>query len=118
MVKIICDNGEFGWGEASTIPIYDEGSQADVVFVVNNYFKPLLMGEEPTNIAYLMEKLSTSVKGSRYAKCAVDFALHDLVGKIYNMPVYKLLGGTGEPLSVCWVLSAKTPKDIEKEAGK
>lgn len=118
LVKIICDNGEFGWGEASTIPIYDEGSQADVVFVVNNYFKPLLMGEEPTNIAYLMEKLSTSVKGSRYAKCAVDFALHDLVGKIYNMPVYKLLGGTGEPLPVCWVLSAKTPKDIEKEAGK
>lgn len=31
LVKIMCDNGMYGWGEASTIPIYDEGSQADVV---------------------------------------------------------------------------------------
>lgn len=118
LVKIICDNGEYGWGEASTIPIYDEGSQADVVFIINNYFKPLLLGENPTNIAFLMKKLNKSVKGSRYAKCAVDFALHDLAGKIYDMPVYKMLGGNGDSLEVCWVLSAKTPEAIEEEAGK
>lgn len=118
LVKISCDDGEYGWGEASTIPIYDEGSQADVVFVIQNYFKPLLMDEDPTNIAFLMEKLNKSVKGSRYAKCAVDFALHDLVGKIYGVPVYKLLGGEGKPLDVCWVLSAKSPMAIEKEAGE
>lgn len=116
LVKIECDENLHGWGEASTIPIYDEGSQADVVFVINRYFKPLLMNENPTNISYLMERLNKSVKGSRYAKCAIDFALHDLVGKIYQIPVYKLLGGDGAPLKVCWVISAKSPDEIQKEA--
>lgn len=116
LVKLECDNNLYGWGEASTIPIYDEGSQADVVFVINHYFKPLLINEDPTNISYLMERLNQSVKGSRYAKCAVDFALHDLAGKIYGIPVYKMLGGNGHPLKVCWVLSAKSPRDIQKEA--
>ena len=37
LVKITTDDGIVGWGEASTIPIYDEGSQADVVFVITNY---------------------------------------------------------------------------------
>lgn len=118
LVKIECDNGEYGWGEASTIPIYDEGSQADVVFVINNYFKPLLLGENPTSIAYLMERLNHSVKGSRYAKCAIDFALHDLAGKIYGMPVYKMLGGDNKPLEVCWVISAKSPEAIKEEANR
>ena len=105
-----------GWGEASTIPIYDEGSQADVVFVIEHYFKPLLLGEDPTNIALLMQKLEKAVKGSRYAKCAIDFALHDLTGKLLGLPVYKLLGGTGGSLDVCWVLSAKSPEAIREEA--
>lgn len=116
LVKIECDHNLYGWGEASTIPIYDEGSQADVVFVINHYFKPLLINEDPTNISYLMDKLNKSVKGSRYAKCAVDFALHDLAGKIYGIPVYKMLGGDGRPLEVCWVLSAKSPDEIKIES--
>lgn len=116
LVKIESDEGIYGWGEASTIPIYDEGSQADVVYVIEKYFKPLLLGENPTNIGYLMQKLEHAVKGSRYAKCAVDFALHDLAGRIFGLPVYKMLGGTGEPLEVCWVLSAKSPEAVRSEA--
>lgn len=115
LVKINAD-GMCGWGEASTIPIYDEGSQADVVFVIEHYFKPLLIGEDSTCIAYLMHKLEKSVKGSRYAKCAIDFALHDLVGKEYGVPVFKLLGGDHKALQVCWVISAKSADAIRKEA--
>lgn len=116
LVKITTDDGIEGWGEASTIPIYDEGSQADVVFVITHYFAPLLRGENPTHIAKLMLRLDKAVKGSRYAKCAIDFALHDICGKYLNIPVYRMLGGSGEPLDVCWVLSAKSVEDIEKEA--
>jgi L-alanine-DL-glutamate epimerase-like enolase superfamily enzyme len=42
VVEIETDEGLVGLGEASPIPIYDEGNQAGVVYVVNNYFKPLL----------------------------------------------------------------------------
>lgn len=117
LVEVVVE-GVSGWGEASTIPIYDEGSQADVAFVIRHYFKPLLLGQDPTDIASLMARLAGAVKGSRYAKCAVDFALHDLAGKIYGLPVYKMLGGGARVLRVCWVLSAKSPEDITREAGE
>lgn len=118
LVEIEDDQGRVGLGEASTIPIYDEGSQAGVVFVINKYFKPLLVGQDPRKITFLMERLADAVKGERYAKCAVDFALHDLVGKIYNLPVYDLLGGKARDARVCWVFSAKNAADIEQEARK
>ncbi|MGE5614555.1 MAG: mandelate racemase/muconate lactonizing enzyme family protein [Bacillota bacterium] len=116
IVEIIDESGTSGWGEASTIPIYDEGSQADVVFVIENYFKPLLIGQNPTNISGIMYNLDKAVKGSRYAKCAIDFALHDLTGKLYGLPVYKLLGGKACDIKVCWVLGAKSSEDIKREA--
>lgn len=118
LVEIIDESGLSGWGEASTIPIYDEGSQADVAFIIENYFKPLLIGENPTNISRIMYNLGKAVKSSRYAKCAVDFALHDLTGRIFGLPVYKLLGGKAIDIKVCWVLSAKSSEDIMKEASE
>ncbi|ADG83101.1 mandelate racemase/muconate lactonizing enzyme family protein [Thermincola potens] len=116
IIEIEDDQGRIGLGEASCIPIYDEGSQAGVVFVINKYFKPLLIGRDPRNITLIMENLAAAVKGERYAKCAVDFALHDLVGKIYDMPVYDLLGGKAREVQVCWVLSAKDPVQVNREA--
>jgi len=116
LTEIITDEGISGWGEASTIPIYDEGSQADVIYVIDHYFKPLLIDKDPTNITQLMNLLERTVKGSRYAKCAIDFALHDLAGKIYHLPVYKMPGGGPDRLLLCWVLSAKSPEDIRREA--
>lgn len=115
IVEIEDNDGRIGLGEASTIPIYDEGSQAGVIYVINKYFKPLLIGEDPRNITLLMEKLNKAVKSERYAKCAIDFALHDLVGKIYGIPVYKMLGGKANETKVCWVISAKDPKSIYEE---
>jgi muconate/chloromuconate cycloisomerase len=115
LVEIEDDQGRIGLGEASTIPIYDEGSQDSVLYVINKYFKPLLMGKDPTKITFLMELLNSSIKGERYAKCAIDFALHDLTGKIFKLPVYDLLGGNSRNVEVCWVISAKNPELISEE---
>ena len=116
LVEVVDESGQSGWGEASTIPIYDEGSQADAVFIIEKYFKALLIGEDPTNITGLTHKLNKAVKSSRYAKCAIDFALHDLTGKLYGLPVYKLLGGKACEIRVCWVLSAKSSEAVAEEA--
>jgi L-alanine-DL-glutamate epimerase-like enolase superfamily enzyme len=36
---------------------------------------------------------SNALAGFFFAKAALDVAIHDVVGKIYNVPVYQLLGG-------------------------
>lgn len=118
LVEIEDNHGRTGLGEASTIPIYDEGSQAGVSYVLNKYIKPVLLGRDPRDINLLNDLIAGIIKGERYLKCAVDFALHDLAGKIYNLPVVQLLGGAPKPVQVCWVISAKNPESIREEAAQ
>jgi|LSQX01.2.fsa_nt_gb L-alanine-DL-glutamate epimerase-like enolase superfamily enzyme len=116
LLEIEDSEGRVGLGEASTIPIYDEGSQGGVAYVIDKYLKPILIGRNPLEINKLMELIGNTVKGERYSRCAVNFALYDLAGKISGLPVCRLLGGVPGPVRVCWVLSAKNPHQIQEEA--
>lgn len=116
ILEIEDNEGRIGIGEASTIPIYDEGSQAGVVYVLQNHVKPLLLGRDPRCIENNMFIASKAIKGERYLKSALDFAFHDLAGKIYGIPVCQLLGGTPRPIPVCWVISARDVDELRKEA--
>lgn len=53
----------------------------------------LLIGEDPTRIEYLWEKLYWALRPNVRPVALLDLALWDLLGKIENKPVYKLLGG-------------------------
>jgi L-alanine-DL-glutamate epimerase-like enolase superfamily enzyme len=51
-------------------------------------------GFDPTagGVADASERLRTAIRWNGAAKCAVDVALHDLVGKVAGAPVHALLG--------------------------
>lgn len=56
----------------------------------------ILIGEDPMRIEYLWERLYTAKYvrlQSTQSIAVLDLALWDLIGKIKNEPVYKLLGG-------------------------
>jgi muconate/chloromuconate cycloisomerase len=118
IVKVETEDGLTGLGEAATIPIYDEGSQAGVVFSIEKYFKPLLTGLDPRNIGMIHATMDRVVKGERYAKSAIDYALYDLTAKSYGVPVYQLLGGNNRPVQVTAVFSASDPEQLAAEALK
>ncbi len=94
IIKITADNGMEGFGEANVW-----GNMALVAYVVSEVIKPLLVGEDPTRIEYLWEKMyrCTSTYGRRgliiTAMSGADIALWDLVAKFRQMAVYEMLGG-------------------------
>lgn len=99
-VIIKTEDGVIGYGEATPLPDWGgdynrRGGETlnTVLDIVLNVLKPLLIGEDATNIARIHQKMDAFVKGNSYAKCAVDIALYDIVGKLANMPIYKILGG-------------------------
>jgi L-alanine-DL-glutamate epimerase-like enolase superfamily enzyme len=87
----------------------EDMTQTEIVNLIRNTFTPMLIGEDPRDVERLWDKMwyCNVDLGNRglhqldmrnrgiltQAVAAVDNALWDLLGKIYEVPVYKLLGG-------------------------
>jgi galactonate dehydratase len=84
--------GLYGWGEGSL-----EWKTRSVVGAVED-FAPMLLGEDPTRIEHIYQKLyrqsfwRVGVIGLS-AISAIEQACWDILGKSLGQPVYKLLGG-------------------------
>ena len=92
-VKVETDQaGLYGWGEASL-----EWKTRAVVGAVED-FAPMVIGEDPTRIEHLYQKLyrqsfwRLGVIGMS-AISGIETACWDILAKSLNVPVYKLLGG-------------------------
>ncbi|MCG8479684.1 MAG: hypothetical protein MI724_11345 [Spirochaetales bacterium] len=116
VVKVHADNGMVGLGEAATIPIYDDGSQGGVVYCIERHLAPLLIGEDPRRIGALHERMDAALKGARYAKSAIDYALYDITARFHNLPVYQLLGGYNRPVEVTAVFGADDTSELLVQA--
>ena len=93
LVRVETDQpGLYGWGEASL-----ESKTRAVAGAVED-FAPLVVGEDPTRIEHLYQKLyreSFFRLGAigMSAISGIEQACWDIFGKSLNLPVYKLLGG-------------------------
>ena len=90
LIEIVTDDGVVGIGEAASV--FDGKGQA-CKEVIEGRLAPLLMDANPLSISTLNATMAAALPGAEPAKAAIDIALHDIAGKAYDLPVYKLLGG-------------------------
>ena len=88
-VKIECD-GLIGYGEAAMPPYLGETQNSVIAFLqlANNVLQEYKL---PFSIEEVMLKIDALTPNNTAAKACVDIALHDLLSKYINVPVYKLL---------------------------
>lgn len=91
-VKVVTDAGIIGIGECSGWPRVVETAIRDMT--------PLLLGEDPTHIERLWQKMQIALMGHGMlgtvgagAMTGIDTALWDIKGKALGTPVWNLLGG-------------------------
>jgi len=92
LVQIRSNDGLTGIGACQYEARYGE-TGPEALLVVRQHYASLLVKENPLAIEAIMSKLDRFIPDHLPSKAAVDIALHDLKGKILNVPVYHLLGG-------------------------
>jgi L-alanine-DL-glutamate epimerase-like enolase superfamily enzyme len=116
IVKITTDENVIGWGEANPQPPFTEETVDAVYSNIVKMLAPAFIGKDPTDIAQILAEVDSLLYNTNITKSAIDLALHDLVGKIYNLPVYALLGGKlRSQFDIIWPFGAEATK-TEDEA--
>src|SRR5688500_4052776 len=91
-VKLETNHGISGWGDLKGV------DPRPAKEVVTSLFE-LLDGENPTRIEHLWQKLYRAHRNLRggalmvHTLAAIDMAMWDITGKLWGVPVYRLLGG-------------------------
>lgn len=91
-LKIETNHGVTGWGEIDQLEPFVAATLARSLF-------ELLDGENPTRIEHLWQKVYRSHRDMRggpfmtHTLAGIDMALWDITGKLWGVPVYRLLGG-------------------------
>lgn len=119
VLKLTCDDGTVGFSDSGDTSSWYRGElQESIMGMIQQVIAPrILLGEDPRCIEKIVAKMDLLVRDNNQAKATVDFALHDLKGKLLGVPVYELLGGrTMEAARQGWVLSAGKPEDVAAEA--
>jgi L-alanine-DL-glutamate epimerase-like enolase superfamily enzyme len=94
LVRVTCDNGEYGLGEIT----HGQYCYHPIVGLVE-HFRDLLVGQPVLEINRAWEKMyGSSVFWNRQGvgigvMGGINIAMYDLAGKLLGVPVYQLLGG-------------------------
>ncbi len=116
ILRLRCDDGIEGLGEATTIGglAYGDQSPETIKLALDQYIAPLVTGMDASSVNAVMARVAKSVQGNALAKSALETALLDAQGKRLGMPVHALLGGAArKSLPVLWTLaSGDSARDI------
>jgi L-alanine-DL-glutamate epimerase-like enolase superfamily enzyme len=111
LVRVHTDEGIVGLGEASCTPRWSGEDQVTGAHLIRTYLEPLLMGEDPRDVAAVSAKFRLAFAGNPFTKAAVEMALWDIAGRAAGKPVYELLGGKiRQAVPTKWSVSGVEPE--------
>jgi L-Ala-D/L-Glu epimerase / N-acetyl-D-glutamate racemase len=114
LVKIHTDEGMTGIAEAPPRPtIYGESVQS-IKFAIDHWFGPMVVGLNPCETEKAWDRFK-SISWNPTAKAAVDIAMHDLIGKMLNMPCYQLFGSWTDKISLSWCVNLNPIEQMVEE---
>jgi len=88
LVKIEWE-GFVGYGEASMPPYLGESHKTATRFLSSLNLKQF---SDPFRLNEILTYVDSFAKGNCAAKASIDIALHDLIGKLMEMPWFKIWG--------------------------
>ncbi|WP_404455819.1 dipeptide epimerase [Virgibacillus necropolis] len=116
VVKITCDNGVVGFGEAPPTHVITGDSLASIDYAVTKIITPQLIGQSLLQSERIFEKIHAALVGNSSAKAAVDIALYDCLAQQANSPLAQYLGGYHERIETDYTVSVNSPQQMAADA--
>ena len=118
IVEIHTDTGHIGYGEAPPTGVITGDTKGGIIGALQDHIIKSLIGMEIEDLEGIMVKLDQAVVGNHSAKAAVDMAIYDLFGQLYNAPLYKLFGGNKKEVFTDVTISVNEPEEMAQDSRK
>ncbi|MGB8005191.1 MAG: dipeptide epimerase [Gaiellaceae bacterium] len=101
-----------GYGEGAPIERYEESAESALAYVEEH---AEALGDDP----FALDEIEARLAPCEWAaRAAIDGALHDLQGKLLDVPVWRLLGLRREGPPTSWTIWLGDPDDMASRAAK
>jgi L-Ala-D/L-Glu epimerase len=97
VVAIHTDTGHVGYGEAAATAVITGDTHGSIIEAIDRVIAPRLIGQDIANLNQITRLVQTALERNTSAKAAVEIAVYDLWGQLYEAPLYRMLGG-GDPV--------------------
>jgi L-Ala-D/L-Glu epimerase / N-acetyl-D-glutamate racemase len=115
-IRIETNQGIIGYGCAAPDLQVTGETADDVLCAFRDIIQPSLKGSDPHRVAFLLHRLQLYLKNRPSALAMVDMALHDILGKSANFPVYRLFGGFRIRIKTSITIGILSPEDTISRA--
>src|SRR5712691_1203453 len=104
--------GVLGFGEAAPIERYAESAESALAYVEEH---AEALGDDP----FALDDIESRLEPREWAaRAAIDAALHDLQGKLVELPVWRLLGLRRDGPPTSWTIWLGDPDDMARRAAR
>lgn len=116
VVKVITDTEHIGYGEAPPTAVITGDTIGSIKCAIEEFIKPKIIGLYIEDIEEIMIRINNTLLKNTSAKAAVDMAIYDLFGQLYNAPLYKLLGGYRKEIITDITISVNSPEEMVQDS--
>lgn len=119
IVKITTDGDAIGWGQSIPSPLWSYETLETDTAVLRDYLAPALIGRDPLDIDGAHRAMDRAPApgfstAMPIARSGLDFALHDLAGKLKGQSLPQMWGRqAGESVKLSWTVNARTLSEAE-----
>lgn len=120
LVKVTDSDGHVGWGEAGPSRRWSAETLESCVTSIRGYLAPAVIGHDLFDLAGLHARMNRELAvgldpGQPIAKCGIDLAVHDLIGKRLGITVQSWLGAKrANSVTLARLVSAATPDEAAR----
>jgi L-alanine-DL-glutamate epimerase-like enolase superfamily enzyme len=105
-------DGVYGFGEGAPVDYHGETAESALAYVQEH---ASALGDDPFALEAIESRLAEREWGAR---SAIDAALHDLQGKLLDVPVWRLLGLRRDGPPTSWTIWLGDPDDMARRAAR